>query len=418
MGDLLERIFGLHDEFERPVPTAAWRTDVVIAALLSLISLSLVFTNRDIDELREYLPLWPSLIAVASAGVLLSFRRRFPIGVMLALTGVHFIGFGVWLPMVASLASMQITYFLAIYTAVAFARRRDHLTVAVLTVYFAMAVWLILFDVYGRAFMPDDFQPTAWYYVSTALINLAYFGGATWLGRDAWLRAKATHELAASTALVQQQAGQLAEQAVVSERLRIARDLHDSVAHHISLIGVQTAAARRAMATKPEAATEALLAVEDMSRSAVTDLRSLVGSMRDASTDGGGHHSLDSLAAIATEASRDGLTVDYSFVGDEGSAASLTPIQLSTIARVAQEALTNVRRHSTATQARIVARAYPGSLELEVTDNGRAIPNTSGSGLGHVGMRERVAALGGTVDVGPRATQGFRVFVRIPRTAP
>ena len=418
MGDLLERIFGLHDEFERPVPTAAWRTDVVIAALLSLISLSLVFTNRDIDELREYLPLWPSLIAVASAGVLLSFRRRFPIGVMLALTGVHFIGFGVWLPMVASLASMQITYFLAIYTAVAFARRRDHLTVAVLTVYFAMAVWLILFDVYGRAFMPDDFQPTAWYYVSTALINLAYFGGATWLGRDAWLRAKATHELAASTALVQQQAGQLAEQAVVSERLRIARDLHDSVAHHISLIGVQTAAARRAMATKPEAATEALLAVEDMSRSAVTDLRSLVGSLRDASTDGGGHHSLDSLAAIATEASRDGLTVDYSFVGDEASAASLTPIQLSTIARVAQEALTNVRRHSSATQARMVARVSPGSLELEVTDNGRAIPNTSGSGLGHVGMRERVAALGGTVDVGPRATQGFRVFVRIPRTAP
>lgn len=417
MGDLLDRVFGVHDDYLRPRPTRWWGVDAAIALLLTLITASMVMANRAVPELTEYLPLAPSMLAIGSAGVLLVARRRFPIATMLALTGVHFIVTGVALPLVSSLASMQITYFLGIYTAVAYARRRPRLATAVIVVYVAMALWLILFDVYGRSFMPDDFQPTPWYYVATIATNIAYFGGATWMGRNAWLRAKATDELAASTETVQRQAGQLAEQAVVSERLRIARDLHDSVAHHISLIGVQTAAARRAMAAKPEDATDALLAVEGMSRSAVADLRSLVGSLRDAESPDDSDRSLQSVESMARQAGGDDLAVEYAFVGDEADQQHLTPVQSATLARVTQEALTNARKHSTATRARVVLRITPTVAEVEVTDDGRPRPNSSGSGLGHVGMRERVTALGGTVDVGPRSSQGYRVFARLPRTS-
>ena len=417
MSGVLRKVFGLDDNFVRPTPPRLWRADIAIALLLTVISAALVFSNREVEELVEYLPVVPSLVAIGAAGVLLSLRRRVPIGAMLALSGAHFIVCGVWLPMVASLASMQITYFLGIYTAMAYARRREALVGAMLLVYFSMAVWLILFDVYGRAFLPDDYQPTAWYYFATALINIAYFGGATWLGRNAWLQAKATHELAESNATVSRQADQLAEQAVVSERLRIARDLHDSVAHHISLIGIQTAAARRAMAVRPEAATEALLAVEEMSREAVSDLRSLLGSLRDDGPEASVTHSLEGVAALCRDASTDGLAVAYEFAGDEAEAHHLSPIQLATLVRVTQESLTNVRRHSTATEARVVVRISPSSLELEVTDNGRPVPATAGSGLGQVGMRERLNALGGSLEAGPRrAAQGYRVLARIRRS--
>ena len=174
----MRNIFGVGDDYVRPQPTAGWWGDVLIALLLSVISIALVFVNREVDELVEYLPLWPSIAAITTAGLLLTIRRRFPITVMLLLTGVHFIVAGVLLPAVASFASMQIVYFLGVYTAMAFARRREVLAAAATIVYIAMAVWLALFDAYGRAFVPDSFQPSFWYYVSTILINVAYFGGA------------------------------------------------------------------------------------------------------------------------------------------------------------------------------------------------------------------------------------------------
>lgn len=417
MSALLNSVFGIDDDYSRPIPTNGWATDVGIAALFSVMSLALVLTNRQQPELVEYLPLLPSVIAIVTSGVLLAVRRRFPVTVMLLLSGAHFIGFGIFVPTVASLASMQIVYFLGIYTAMAYARQRAALATSVLLVYASMALWLVLFDLYGRAFLPDEFQPNFWYYVATVLLNLSYFLGATWLGRNAWLQARDSHHLRESAETISRQADQLAGQAVVSERLRIARDLHDSVAHHISLIGIQTAAARRAMATRPEAATESLLAVEDMSRAAVADLRSLLGSLRDEGPHEAASHSLGAIEVLCRDASADGLEVAYSLVGDPADAESLTPAQLSGLVRVTQEALTNTRRHSTATEARVVVRIQPRSVELEITDNGRPVANTSGTGLGLVGMRERMSALGGTVETGPRSTQGYRVLARFPRSS-
>ena len=218
--------FGTDDDYVRARPERPWRTDWVIALVLSVISMSVVI-------------------------------------------------FGIAFPAVVSTASMQILYFLGIYTAMAYARRRHTLMLSIIAVLFAMVVWLVVADSYARSVQPDDFKPTLWFYVGTAVMNLGFFGGAIWLGRQAWLQAKVNHELAESQRIVREQGERLAAQAVVAERLRIARDLHDSVAHHISLIGVQTGAARRAMATKPDVAAQAMQEVETMSRDAVAELRGM-----------------------------------------------------------------------------------------------------------------------------------------------
>ena len=417
---MFERVadfFGLDDDYVRPRPVAPWRTDWIIAALLTGISMSVVMYIRDVNpDLVDHLPLTGSFVAIIVAGVLITFRRAFPISVLLLASGAHFIVVGVLLPVTVSMASMQILYFLGIYTAMAYARRRQNLMLAMFAVLLSMAVWLVVADSYARAVQPDEFQPTFWYYVGTVVMNFAYFGVAIWLGQQAWLQAKARDALAESQSVVQQQGERLAEQAVVAERLRIARDLHDSVAHHISLIGVQTAAARRAMATRPELAAQAMQEVEDMSREAVTELRGMLGSLRDVSEDESGSRTVEALAALAEEASGNGLSVSYELVGDPRLAEAMSPMQASNLLRIAQEALTNVRRHSTATEARMGA-PVGDEIELEITDNGHTVPHITGSGLGHVGIRERVAALGGTAEIGPRSTRGYRVRVTLPRKA-
>lgn len=406
--------FGLDEAYVRPVPAQPWRRDWFFALILCVVSVSSIMWIRDATpELRAQTPLPQSMLAILAAGALIALRRRFPIAVLLLASGVHFIVVGTTLPLVATVGGMQVLYFLGIYTAMAYARRRDTLMLVMIAVLVAMLAWLVIADSYGRAMLPEAFQPTIWYYVSTAVLNLAYFGMAIWLGRQAWLRAKIDDELTASRQLISVQSRQLADQAVIAERMRIARDLHDSVAHHISLIGVQTSAARRAMALRPAVAAEAMEEVELMSRQAVAELRSVLGSLRDVD-EGSGPQTVQALAALADESSGEGMRVTYQLVGDPALAGQLTPMQASNLLRIAQEALTNVRRHSTANEVRMVLR-LDTDIQLEVTDNGMPSPGTAGTGLGHVGVRERVAAMGGTAEIGPRATIGYRVLVRVPR---
>ena len=412
IADRLSDFFGVDDDYVRPRPDRSGRTDGIIAAALSIISLATAMYLRDVQpSLQESLPVAGTVAAVLSGGVLISLRRQFPVAVLLLASGLHFIVVGITLPLVASLAAMQVLYFLGIYTSMAYARNRQALAYAVGLVLSAMVVWLVASNSYYRAALAE-FRPTFWYYLGTVVLNLAYFGAAIWLGQQAWLQARDTEALAASRELVKSQAAQLAERAVDTERLRIARDLHDSVAHHISLIGIQTAAARRAMGSHPQLAADAMMGVEAMTRDAISDLHSILGSLREAS-DGTGPQTIESLAALTEEASQAGLRVSYQVVGDEKVAASITPIQAGQLLRIAREAIANIRTHSTATEARIVLRVGDGT-ELEVTDNGHPLPNTGGSGLGHIGIRERIASLGGTAEIGPRPSGGYRVRVTIP----
>jgi len=213
-----------------------------------------------------------------------------------------------------------------------------------------------------------------------------------------------------------------ARQAVLDERRHIARELHDVVAHHVSLIGVQAGAARTALDDAPQSTRQALLAIEESSRSAVGEMRRLL-EVLDVHQPGApaapdrrelepqpGLSRLDELAESFRQA---GLAVDLRVRGD---AARLSPLVELCCYRLIEQALTNVTTHSAATtaSAEVVVSgtgdpAVGSVVRITVHDPGPARGGTSGSGRGLVGMRERAALFGGTLSAGPSEDGGFTV---------
>src|SRR5690606_7583969 len=135
---------------------------------------------------------------------------------------------------------------------------------------------------------PGLFSPVIAMVAYTWLMNLAYFCGAIAAGQLRWHAARTRERLTEQAATIERQAAALQQQAVVRERLRIARELHDVVAHHVSVIGIQAAAARRLLAADPAAAAAPLATIEGQSREAVTQMRGLLGTLRGVDEDGGG----------------------------------------------------------------------------------------------------------------------------------
>ena len=199
------------------------------------------------------------------------------------------------------------------------------------------------------------------------------------------------------------------------ERLRIARELHDVLAHSISVINVQAGVGLALLDDDPEQARAALTTIKSASKEALGEVRQVLDTLR---TPGDAPRSpapgLDRLPELTEQARGAGLTVD---VTTEGRRAALPPgVDLAAF-RIVQEALTNIVRHSGSRTARVLLRYAPGTLEIRVDDDGPATSGTgepSGSGNGLIGMRERAAALGGTVEAGPRPDGGFRVAARVP----
>jgi len=408
--------FGIDDDYTRHAPAPPWWPDVAVPAVLMVLSLTGLLGMATLEGFSGEADLQVTVPLTLLAGALFVLRRRFPVLVLLLVTGAHFLVVGILWPIVVVQPGMQVLYFLGLYSAMAWARHREALMLAVVAVLLAMSAWLAWgFATDMAAYrLVSDAAPTM-LIVSQVLVNVAYFGGAIWLGRNAWLRARSDDALAASRAVVEEQGAQLAEQAIVAERLRIARELHDSVAHHVSLIGVQAAAARRAMEKKPEAAARALQGVEQTARQSVQELRSVLGSLRDARDTGTpGTPGLSALPSLLAETRTLGLDVALETVGGEDALDRLSVTQSATLYRVVQEALTNVRRHSTATRARVTIRVDGPMAEAEVVDDGRPRPGTRGTGLGQMGIVERVAALGGTSEIGPRPERGYRVLARLP----
>ncbi len=411
----MRSFFGFSDDFDRELPSSHWRADILLALLLWVLSVTSLVALSSLPPAQDQDLNQPAnLTAITTAAILLLLRRRFPVATVLLLTGVHFVTTGILLPFVVLLPSMQVIYFLGLYSAMAWARNREALLVAVFAVLVAMTVWIVVDAAMGVAAIPPDKGNATMLILNGVLINLAYFGGAMYLGRDAWLRAKTVAELASSQSLIAEQAAGLADKAVLGERLRIARELHDSMAHHVSLIGLQTGAARRILDTQPERAREAMAAIEQSSREAVEELRTVVGTLREG-PDFEVVSTAAAIPALVAQHREHGLAISYEVVSDADDLTALSPMHISALYRVLQEALTNVRRHSTAKQVRVTIRLLPQAWEAEIVDDGLPRPNGDGSGLGHLGIRERVAALGGTADIGPRAEQGYRVLVRVPR---
>ncbi|MFI7100662.1 sensor histidine kinase [Streptomyces sp. NPDC050161] len=203
------------------------------------------------------------------------------------------------------------------------------------------------------------------------------------------------------------------------ERLRIARELHDVLAHSISVINVQAGVGLALLDDDPEQARTALTTIKAASKEALGEVRHVLDTLR---APGDAPRSpapgLDRLPELTEQAKGAGLAVD---VTTEGGHTALPPGTDLAAFRIVQEALTNIVRHSGSRTARVLLRYGPRSLEIGVDDDGPATTGQgepAGGGNGLVGMRERAAALGGTVEAGPRADGGFRVRARIPLAAP
>lgn len=206
---------------------------------------------------------------------------------------------------------------------------------------------------------------------------------------------------------------------VAEERLRIARDLHDVVAHHIALVNVQAGVAAHVMDRRPDQAKEALAHVREASRSALNELRATVGLLRqsgdpEAPTEPA--PGLGVLTELVTTFRQAGLTVEVARA-DDGPAPPAA-VDLAAY-RIIQESLTNVRKHAGEdARAEVSVVRVGATLEVTVLDNGTApaAPEDDGGGHGLIGMRERVAALGGALTAGPRYGGGFRVQAILPLT--
>ena len=212
-------------------------------------------------------------------------------------------------------------------------------------------------------------------------------------------------------------------EAVAWERLRIARELHDSVAHRMSVIAVQAGVANYVVEDQPDEAGRALQAIEETSRAGLRELRSMLGLLRTRDrtldVDGGWCPGVAGLDELISPFRAAGLPVQ---VVTTGAARRLPPTVDASVYRIVQEALTNVLRHASATRAEVAIAYTADSVTVRVTDDGRGpaktMPGWSGRQAGHgiLGMRERVGICGGELTIGavPAPASGFRVSARLP----
>ena len=252
----------------------------------------------------------------------------------------------------------------------------------------------------------------------TASLTGAYlsFGLAWLIGDNLRVRRAYTRQLEERAIQLEREREEQATLAVGQERARIARELHDVVAHHVSVMVVQAAGARRVVDKDPGAAREALEAVEAAGRTALTEMRRMLEVLRTDEAGVGPQPGLDELERLVGQVREAGLPVEVTV---EGRDRTLPGGMDLAAYRIIQEALTNTVKHAGKATANVTVRYEPEALDIEVTDDGRgaAAPLLAGGvqgGHGLIGMQERVTLYGGTLETGPVFPGGYRVHARFP----
>ncbi len=401
------------------------RADLLLAAGLFVGALLAMVLYRVAGYYDEPAAGWVSALVLAAVTLPLAARRRWPAGVAVLVAAVFALEGVLRVPEVVF---SNIALFMALYTVGAWEANRRVAFWTRLTIVVGMFVYLFVFlfqaatdeDALAGFDRAGAFSPFVAYMLIQILSNVLYFAGAWWFGERTWSAARERARTAWRGRLLQVERLRAESQAVALERLRLARELHDSVAHHVSLMGVQAAAARTLLARDPAAAAVSLEQVEEAARQSVDELAGVLGVLRAGApvdaTPGEGVASVgvERLGELVEQVRAAGLAVAYEVVGEPVPVAPMTSLAAY---RVAQEALTNTRKHAGASaRADVRLRWLSGSVEVEVSDDGsggrRAAARSSGLGL--VGMRERVAAVNGTLTAGPRERGGFLVRARLP----
>ena len=374
--------------------------DSLLAAALYLADVVLWFASPQTLHPTS----WPLSLGFALIGAAtVAIRRRWiwlAVAVLSAHTLAPFIGVGGL--HTEGAAVMALTYTAAAYLP---APRAAFATAALWLP--AVAVASLRYDDVG----PFIGVPLLYFVVVNALAALVFFLiGRTVRHRRAYVAAL---EDRARTAELNQTAATV--QAVADERRRIARELHDVVAHHVSVMGVLATGSRRMLARDPAATDEALATIEETGRTALREMRRLLDVLRTDQEPAGElapQPGLAHVTGLVEQVREAGLPVRLVVEGDPGP---LDPGVALTIYRVVQEALTNALKHAGTATAEVRLDFGRYWMTVEVSDTGRG-PTLSGNRLGHglLGMRERVSLYGGTLRTGPRPGGGYRVYAKIP----
>jgi signal transduction histidine kinase len=383
----------------RQLPTSARLFDAGLALLAAAVGTALFLTGPVKGVPRGTLVLGYALVLLHTAPIAL--RRRFPLAVLATCvaSGLAFAALG--LPPIG----LGLAILVAAYSVAAYSGRWPALAGLAAAVLGSLAIQLT----------PGKFENP------TPVTNTLVIGAAWLLGYFVGVRRAHIAELEERTAELERAREELAGRAVAEERLRLARELHDVVAHSMSVIAVQSGVGAHVAKAQPEEAAKALAAIEATSRAALTELRRLLGVLRRDSEPHGELTPVPGLAdldALLAEVAKAGLAVRLRV---EGTPTPLPAgVDLSAY-RIVQEALTNVVKHAGEARAQVVVGYHDDqAVTVEVTDDGRGAAAQAGDGRpGHglIGMRERVAAFGGDLQAGPRPGGGFRVAARLPLAA-
>lgn len=324
---------------------------------------------------------------LAAGGLALVARRRAPLPV-LAVTGLCSAGY-----QAAGFDVPAVAYLFAVYAAV----RAGHRTVTVLA---SVAMLAALPAAALASGLHDTGQAFAQARGALEIAWLVAAGAAGEALRQAERRADEAERTREETAL----------RRADEERLRIARELHDSLTHQISVIKVQAEVAVHVARKRGEQVPEALLAIQEAGREAARELRATLEALRDDDT--APPRGLDDVPELVERARTFGLAATLTI---EGQRPDVPAAVDRTVYRIVQESLTNVARHADAAHASVLIECRPDALAVRIDDDGRATRDTvPAPGLGLLGMRERVTALGGRLSAEPRGGGGFTVRAHLP----
>ena len=365
--------------------------DTGLAVVLAAVNVVSVLPYR-----AQLHPLWLALVLLAGQALPLIWRRSAPVGAGFVIGAARIsydkIGFG--------FAPLPLGPAIAVYTVF---DRRGPVIRAITAVLVVVGATISLRSA-GHS-EPYD-----------AIFQGLIFATAMAAGTLSRARRGSLHAAQSRAERAEAELDQESARAAAAERTRIARELHDVVAHHVSLMAVQAEAAASLLPAQPARARQSVDIIGETARQALTELRRLLGVLhgpaeRSATSPAA---SLTDLSAVLAQVREAGLPVEYKVTG--------TPIPLApgielTAFRIVQEALTNTLRHADAVHAWVTVAYEPGYVTLSVADSGprrQAPPASSGSGFGLAGIAERVASCGGSLTVGPSSAAGFALSARLP----
>ncbi|MDX3308612.1 sensor histidine kinase [Streptomyces sp. NPDC054884] len=383
---------GRSDERDATEPGPArlpWLSTVLITVVVLVGS---TFAAHAQESDRASLDAFARVLLVLASGLLL-WRLRYPVAVAFGTAALAALYLGAGYPY----GPVFLTVAVACFAAVVSGHRRAAWTALGMlwAVHLLVAHWMY------RWLPPDGDDPAPFgqeLVVAGWVLAIVAFAELARIRREQWARERAGRAQAA-----RRRAGE--------ERLRIARELHDVLAHSLSVINVQAGVGLALLDSDPEQARTALGTIKSASKEALGEVRQVLDTLRaPGDAPRAPAPGLDRLPELVDQAARAGLTVEVT-----GRPPRLSPHTDLAAFRIVQEALTNVVRHSGSRHARVRLDASGSTLRLRIDDDGPATgADAGGSGNGLAGMRERAAALGGTIEAGPRPDGGFRVLAVLP----